>query len=117
MKPIAENERRVANIRDAEFIPFDAETEKGTSFLQLNPDMPRGVGFYIYKMDPGSQSTPHRHGGAEEFLMLEGELIDNDGTVYKPGDMVWLKGGTEHTSHTQTGCLVAVFAEHEEETL
>ncbi|MEM7215809.1 MAG: cupin domain-containing protein [Pseudomonadota bacterium] len=119
MKPIANSERRVANIRNAEFIPFDAEgnSETGTAYLQLNPDMPKGLGFYIYKMDPGSQSTPHRHGGAEEFLMIEGELIDNDGTIYRPGDMVWLKAGTEHTSHTKTGCLIAVFAEGDEESL
>ena len=119
MKPITDNERRVANVKSADFVPFD-ETgigESGTSILQLNPDMPRGVGFYIYKMEPGSQSTPHRHGGAEEFLMIEGELIDNDGTVYKAGDVVWLKAGTEHTSHTKTGCLIAVFSEGPEETV
>ncbi|MEM9330086.1 MAG: cupin domain-containing protein [Pseudomonadota bacterium] len=119
MKPIANEERRVSNVKDAQFVPFDdtSETERGTSFLQLNPDMPKGVGFYIYKMEPGSQSAPHRHGGAEEFFMIEGELIDNDGTVYRPGDVVWLAGGTEHTSHTETGCLIAVFAEGAEEEI
>ncbi|MEQ9675032.1 MAG: cupin domain-containing protein, partial [Roseovarius indicus] len=75
----------------------------------------RDVGFYIYRMEPGSRSTPHRHGGAEEFLIVEGELIDNDGTVYKTGDVVWLDGGTEHTSHTETGCIIAVYAEASEE--
>lgn len=118
MKPIQPHERKIANIRDeAAFVPYDPEgvSERGTSVLKLNPDMPRDVGFYIYRMEPGAQSTPHRHGGAEEFLMLEGELIDNDGTVYKPGDVVWLAGGTEHTSHTETGCLIAVYAEAGEE--
>ncbi|MGI9350537.1 MAG: cupin domain-containing protein [Rhizobiaceae bacterium] len=109
----------MANIKDAEYVPFDetGSTESGTSFLQLNPDMAKGVGFYIYKMDPGSQSAPHRHGGAEEFLMIEGELIDNDGTVYRAGDVVWLKEGTEHTSRTETGCLIAVFAEGAESAI
>lgn len=117
MKPIQPQERKVANIRDeAAYTPYDptGEQEAGTSFIKLNPDTPRDVGFYIYRMEPGAQSTPHRHGGAEEFLMIEGELIDNDGTVYGPGDVVWLAGGTEHTSYTKTGCLVAVYAEHEE---
>jgi hypothetical protein len=114
MKPIRPDERRVANIRDdAAYAPYDptGETERGTSFIKLNPDAPRDVGFYIYRMAPGAQSTPHRHGGAEEFLILEGELIDNDGTVYRQGDVVWLAGGTEHTSFTRTGCLIAVYAE------
>lgn len=119
MKPIAEDERRVVNLKDAEFVPFESDgvVEKGTGILKLNPDMPPEVGFYIYKMEPGSQSTPHVHGGAEEFYMIEGELIDNDGTVYKQGDVVWLKGGTEHTSHTITGCTVAVFGEGEEKAI
>lgn len=115
MKPIQAHERRVANIRDAQaFVPFDDDAEPGTSMLKLNTDLPRDVGFYIYKMEPGSSSTPHQHGGAEEFLMLEGELMDNDGTVYQPGDVVWLAPGTEHSSTTKTGCLIAVFAEGSE---
>ena len=118
MKPIRFEERRVATIHDATaFEPYDptGETEKGTHILKLNTAMPRDVGFYIYKMDPGAASMPHRHGGAEEFLMIEGELIDNDGTVYRPGDVVWLAPGTEHNSYTKTGCLIAVFAEGAEE--
>ena len=117
MKPIGPDERRVVNVNSAEYTPFvgeDGKSESGTGILKLNPDMPLAQGFYIYKMEPGSSSTRHQHGGAEEFYMIEGELIDNDGTVYKQGDVVWLKGGTEHTSHTETGCLVAVFAEAEE---
>jgi len=110
MKPIQPNERKVANIHDAG--AYSANTdENGTSRIQLNPHTDRFVGFYIYRMEPGAQSTPHRHGGAEEFVMIEGTLIDNDGTVYKPGDVVWLEAGTEHTSHTETGCVIAVYSE------
>ncbi len=118
MKSIQPHERKVANIYDdAAYTPYDpdGEAEAGTHFIQLNPEAKRDVGFYIYRMEPGSQSTPHRHGGAEEFLIVQGELIDNDGTVYKAGDVVWLAGGTEHTSHTETGCLIAVYAEAAEE--
>lgn len=118
MKPIGADERRVANIRDAAaYKSYDPEgaSERGTSFIQLNPKTPQGVGFYIYRMEPGAQSTPHRHGGAEEFVMIEGELIDNDGVVYRPGDVVWLAPGTEHTSHTETGCVIAVYSEAAEE--
>jgi len=68
-------------------------------------------------MEPGARSCPHRHGGAEEFLILEGEVIECDGTVYRPGDMVWLAAGTEHTSYAPNGALIAVFAEAEETNL
>lgn len=118
MKAIKAHERRVANIHDdAAFGAYDpdGQDEVGTSILKLNPEAPRDVGFYIYRMEPGSKSAPHRHGGAEEFVMIEGELIENDGTVYRAGDVVWLAPGTEHTSHTLTGCLIAVYAEAAEE--
>lgn len=114
MKPIAEHERRVVNINDeGAFTP--TEGEEGTDFIQLNPDAKRFVGFYMYRMAPGSRSTPHRHGGAEEFVVLEGEVIDNDGATYRQGDVVWLAPGTEHNSYAPNGALVAVFSEKEEE--
>lgn len=114
MKPIAASDRRVVNLRDAEFTPWESAENPGTSYVQLDTSRPPGVGFYIYKMEPGTSSDPHRHGGSEEFLMLEGELIDHDGTVYRQGDLVWLAPGTVHNSHTKTGCLIAVFSELEE---
>jgi quercetin dioxygenase-like cupin family protein len=119
MKPTAPEHRRVVNLRDAKFEPWDPEgiTERGTSILQLNPNAPKGVGFYIYKMEPGAHTAPHRHGGAEEFVMIQGELIDNDGTVYRPGDVVWLGAGTEHTSYAPNGAVIAVYAEAEEKTI
>lgn len=118
MKPVAAKDRRVVNIKDAEFSAFDESgtSEEGTSILQLNPSMAKGVGFYLYKMEPGSSSAPHIHGGAEEFYVIEGELTDHDGTTYKTGDMVWLAPGTEHNSYSENGCIVAVFSEKEEIT-
>jgi quercetin dioxygenase-like cupin family protein len=114
MKSIGRDERRVVSIRDdAAFRDYPGET--GTSFIQLNPHAKRDIGFYIYRMGPGSHSNPHRHGGAEEFLVIEGELTDNDGTIYRAGDVVWLAAGTEHTSYSENGCIVAVYSEAAEE--
>ena len=48
------------------------------------------------------------------FLMIEGEIIDNDGTVYRKGDVVWLAPGTEHTSHSPNGALIAVYSKDTE---
>ncbi len=109
MKKISTNQKYVVNLRDAIFDPL--EDELGTSLLQLNPNVKRGTGFYIYKMEPGATSAPHQHIGAEEFYIIEGELIDNDGSIYRTGDLVWLEAGTEHNSTTKTGCIIAVFSE------
>ncbi|QFT92873.1 hypothetical protein FIU86_08455 [Roseovarius sp. THAF9] len=43
--------------------------------------------------------------------MLGGELIDNDGTVYRQGEVVWRAAGSEHLSHKETERLIADFAE------
>lgn len=111
MKPIAKADRRIANIREAEYEPWiDSDgTDSRTAILQLGPQRPIGTGFHVYRMEPGSRSEAHEHTEHEEFLVLEGELIECDGTVYRPGDLVWLRKGTQHTSHTETGCLLAVY--------
>ena len=107
MKPIQPADRRVANIHTAAYTPFPGAP--GTGVLQLGTDTPPGVGFHVYKMEPGARSEAHEHTGNEEFLVLEGELIDNDGTVYRPGDLVWLGKGTQHYSDAPNGCLLAVY--------
>ena len=119
MKPIAKDERKVVNIHEAEFQPWVLENGElhPSSTLQHDISKPNGVGFHIYKMDPGSTTTPHQHTGNEEFLILCGELIENDGTIYREGDLVWLKKGTEHSSYTKTGCVMAVYIETPEQDL
>ena len=116
MKPIASDQRRVANIDRDEFVPWQYENgeHSGESLLQLNTSKPKGVGFHIYKMEPGTHSRPHEHTGDEEFLILRGELIDNDGTIYREGDLVWLAKGTQHSSFTTDGCVIAVYIEKAE---
>ena len=65
MKPVNAQDRRVVNLKDAVFTPYDPEEtgELGTSYLNLNPEMDQGVGFYIYRMAPGSHSARTDMGG------------------------------------------------------
>lgn len=111
MKKIQPQDRRVVNIYKDAFQSFPSGT--GTSeletALQINSHERLGVGFHVYRMAPGTVTTPHEHTGDEEFLVLEGELTDNDGYVYKTGDLVWLKEGTQHSSHSEKGALLAVY--------
>ena len=51
----------------------------------------------------------HEHTGFEEFLMLDGELTDPDGKIFKKGDFVSFEPGSKHSSFTKNGCLVLVF--------
>ena len=45
----------------------------------------------------------------KNFFMLDGELTDPDGKIFKKGDLVSFKPGSRHSSYTENGCLVLVF--------
>ena len=63
-------------------------------------------GAYVIRMQPGAQTIAHTHGGNEDYLIIEGEVIESDGTVLKPGTFVHYEPGTHHNSRTETGCLL-----------
>ena len=50
---------------------------------------------------------PHTHPGGEVYLVLEGEVVDEDGT-YPTGSIVWMNPGTTHTPRTQGKTLILV---------
>ena len=110
MKPILPTDRRIANI-SAPFTPFvyPDGVALGGAALQPNTDRPLGEGFFLYRMPAGMMTREHRHNGEEHFYVLEGELIDNDGTVLRKGDIVSYRDGAEHSSHSPTGCLLVVY--------
>ena len=119
MKPLPAGSRRIANIHNAAFTPFvypDGQA-LGDAVLQLDGTQPLGIGFHVYRMPPGMTTRGHRHNGVEQFLVLEGELIDSDGTVFRQGDLVCYDGATEHSSYSPTGCTLAVFITAEETTV
>ena len=83
---------------------------KGMSWHKISYDKKNGgQGSYLLKMEPGAKSLPHEHTGYEEFLMLEGELIDPDNKIFKKGDFVTFEPGSQHSSYTKDGCLILVF--------
>ena len=110
LKPVAEGERRVANLDEIEFEPFVNQhgIADGLAY-QHDRDRPLGSGFHLYKMEPGYTTIPHQHNGNEEFFIVSGDLADNDGTVYRAGDLVWMKDGTQHCSYSEHGCVIVVY--------
>ena len=42
--------------------------------------------------------------------MIESDLVVHDGIRYGLADLGWLRAVTEHTSYTEVGCLIVVFA-------
>ena len=110
MKPIDSTDRRVASIHRTDFTPFvyPDGLALGDEVLQLDDTTELGTGFHVYRMPPGMRTRSHRHNGHEQFLILEGELHESDGTIFRAGDLVFYRDGTEHNSYTPHGCLLAV---------
>jgi anti-sigma factor ChrR (cupin superfamily) len=120
MKAIAIHERMVYNLKSAPFKTYedaDGREVPGQSYLQHDDTFPEGAGFTIYRMAPGSSSQPHEHTCHEQFYVIEGEVTDNDGYTYKPGDFVLLKTGTQHFSTTKTGATLVVFVRELEKNI
>ncbi len=103
--------RRVFRIRETGFLPYDLDgpLQPEMSWLPISFDRDSSQGCYLMRMEAGAVTVEHSHPGMEEFLILEGELIDSDGALFKAGDFVSYEAGTRHNSRTQTGCLIAVF--------
>jgi anti-sigma factor ChrR (cupin superfamily) len=104
--------RKITDIYNVKFKPFDnyGKIIPGMSWHKISYDKKNnGQGTYLLKMEPGAKSLPHIHTGYEEFLMLEGELIDPDNEIFKKGDFVSFEPGSNHSSYTKDGCLILVF--------
>ena len=105
------DKRKITNLDKLDFKPFDkyGEPIKGWYWHKISFDEKTNFGTYISKLEPGTKTIPHKHIGYEEFFVLEGELIDSDGTVFKTGDLVTFQPDSAHGSHTETGCLLITF--------
>ena len=103
--------RRVVQIHTAAFEAYDLEgpVQPEMSWLPGSFDRTTGNCCYLMRMQPEAETLRHVHPGVEDFLVLEGELIDDDGAVFGAGDFVSYAAGTRHNSRTETGCLIAVF--------
>ena len=110
MQPVDPKDRKIANIYTADFTPFVYPDGRalGDAILQLDDSQAPGTGFHVYRMPAGMTTLGHRHNGHEQFLILQGELHESDGTILRAGDMVFYRDGTEHNSYSPDGCLLAV---------
>ena len=101
-------ERRVTNIFDTRYISYDLDgpVQKDMQLLNLSYNKDTGLGWYVIRMAPGAATIPHTHNSREEYLILEGDLIESDGTVLRKRDFVNYAPGTHHNSRTENGCLL-----------
>ena len=113
------SKRKITNSLNVKFKPFDnyGVPIAGMSWHKISYNEKTGQGSYILKMKPGAKSLPHKHINYEEFLILDGELIDADNKIFKKGDFITFEPGSYHSSYTKTGCSLLVFQRARNELL
>tara|TARA_B100001559_G_C16220507_1_gene493214 strand:- start:336 stop:689 length:354 start_codon:yes stop_codon:yes gene_type:complete len=105
------NKRKITQLKSLKLKPFNkyGKKIKGWTWHKISFNKKTNFGTYVSKLEPDTKTLAHVHSGHEEFLILEGELIDSDGTVFKKGDFVSYKPNTSHSSYTKKGCLILTF--------
>ena len=110
-KPLLDSRlRQVIPSAKIKMKPYDryGHPRHDMEWLHLDGRAEDGFECFLLRLKPGASSTPHEHSGQEHFLMLDGELIDSDGAVFKAGDFVTFQPGSRHCSWSKTGCTMLV---------
>lgn len=103
--------RRVVSTAGIDFRPYDryGKLVPDLEWLPLSGETGNDeYECFLIRFKPGASSSPHEHTGTEEFMVLEGELEDADGTVFKTGDFVSYQPGSRHYSVSPKGCVLLV---------
>jgi len=81
----------------------------GISSKILYSDPATGMSSILFKMEPGAIVPLHEHSALEQTYILEGSLMDLDGTA-SAGQFVWRPGGNVHQAYSPNGAvLLGVF--------
>ena len=102
--------RRIIETDHEYFSPYNryGDVSSGLKWLRLSKNEEHEHEVFIVQFEPESSSTLHKHKGYEEFYVIDGELIDDDGKVFKKGDYIKFEKGTKHSSLSKTGCTLLV---------
>jgi len=86
----------------------------GIHYRPLYRDPDTGLSTYLLKMDPGAIWPSHRHGAAEQCLILEGDLIHVGHETYHAGDFTYgAAGSVDPVLSTRNGNLLLIVGKPE----
>ena len=87
-------------------IPWKPTPCEGIEMKVLMEDEETGMMTAMFKWAPGSKLTFHEHVELEQTFVLEGSLVDDEGTVFA-GNYVWRPAGSRHDARGGTdGALI-----------
>lgn len=117
-----------ANVDDALVPAREREwietAHRGVRVQRLSADRAERRVTMLVRMEPGASFPPHRHGGAEECFVVEGELFVGagdafgSGVVLRGGDFQRCASGSTHPRQwTETGCTLLITSSIDDELL
>jgi anti-sigma factor ChrR (cupin superfamily) len=86
-------------------LPWEPSRFSGIETKTLFIDKQTGSVTALIRLAPGARLPDHEHPLAEQSLVLEGELVDDDGRC-SAGNFVWRPAGSRHEAWSPGGCLV-----------
>lgn len=96
---------RASRFVDVDALPWEQSRFPGVETRTLFIDQATGSVTALIKMAPGARLPDHEHPLSEQSFVLEGALVDDDGTC-TAGDFVWRPSGSRHEAWSPEGCLV-----------
>lgn len=90
---------------DVAALPWRQTRFEGVSIKMLMEDPETGLHTSLTRFEPGASLPMHEHVGLEQSFVLEGSLVDEEGTV-TAGNYVWRPAGSKHVAHAPNGAIV-----------
>jgi anti-sigma factor ChrR (cupin superfamily) len=90
---------------DVPSLPWQPTGFPGVEVKVLMEDPESGLQTVLTRMAPGAVLTDHMHVGVEQTWVLEGNLVDHEGTA-TAGNFVWRPAGSRHTASAPDGALL-----------
>ena len=89
---------------DVSQLPWQATQFPGIKMKMLWKDTDGEAYTALFRLEPGARLPRHRHSGVEQTFVLEGSLVDEEGSC-TAGNFVWRRPGSVHAAHSPEGCL------------
>ncbi|VTU22340.1 (R)-stereoselective amidase [Variovorax sp. PBS-H4] len=89
---------------DVPQMPWQPTQFDGIEMKMLYSDKVTGMSTILFKMAPGAVVPLHEHTAIEQTYVLEGQLVDAEGSA-GPGEFVWRPGGNIHVAHAPEGAV------------
>lgn len=89
-------------------LPWESTRFRGIEMKTLLRDSDTGLQTLLMRMAPGAELPDHEHRQLEQTFVLEGSLVDEQGTV-TAGNYVWRPAGSRHSARAPDGALLLGF--------